>query len=39
MNKELFGQPYYHSDPHWVVKSYFDRMYNDGDFLRTIELL
>ncbi|MFD0706889.1 hypothetical protein C6H64_23915 [Photorhabdus luminescens] len=39
MNKELFGQPYEDSDPHWIIKSYFDRMYSDGDFLRAIELL
>ncbi|PQQ22258.1 ribonuclease toxin immunity protein CdiI [Photorhabdus hindustanensis] len=39
MNQELFGQPYDHSDPHWIVKSYFDRMYNDGHFLEAIELL
>ncbi|MFP3523291.1 ribonuclease toxin immunity protein CdiI [Pantoea sp. SIMBA_072] len=39
MNKELFGQPYHDDDPVWVVKAYFDRMYNDGGFLRAIELL
>ncbi|MCL8303074.1 ribonuclease toxin immunity protein CdiI [Pseudomonas mosselii] len=37
--KELFGQPYSDSDPYWVVKGYFDRMYHDGNFIRSIELL
>ncbi|AWH89387.1 ribonuclease toxin immunity protein CdiI [Limnobaculum parvum] len=39
MNKELFGQPYSDTDPYWIVKSYFDRMYNDDKFLEAIELL
>ncbi|MBP2851617.1 ribonuclease toxin immunity protein CdiI [Dickeya oryzae] len=39
MNQELFGQPYDNNDPHWIIKAYFDRMYGDGFFLRTIELL
>lgn len=34
---ELFGQPYDESDPTWPVKGYFDRMYNEGDFLGAIE--
>lgn len=39
MNKELFGQPYDETDPYWILESYFDRMYNDGDFLKAISLL
>lgn len=31
--KELFGQPYRQSDPYWIVKGYFDRMYDDGRFI------
>lgn len=34
--KELFGQPYGESDPYWVVKAYFDRMYSDGYFLEAL---
>ncbi|EKL0662061.1 ribonuclease toxin immunity protein CdiI, partial [Pseudomonas aeruginosa] len=34
--KELFGQPYSESDPYWVVKGYFDRMYDDGYFIEAV---
>jgi len=34
--QELFGQPYERSDFYWVVKGYFDRMYDDGNFIRSI---
>ncbi|WP_447755346.1 ribonuclease toxin immunity protein CdiI [Pseudomonas nicosulfuronedens] len=34
--KELFGQPYSDSDPYWIVKGYFDRMYNDDCFLKAV---
>lgn len=34
--RELFGQPYGESDPYWVVKGYFDRMYSDGCFLEAV---
>ncbi|WP_145594372.1 ribonuclease toxin immunity protein CdiI [Yersinia aleksiciae] len=37
--KELFGQPYDESDPYWVVKGYFDRMYNDDVFLDAVSSL
>lgn len=37
--KELFGQPYTDSDPYWIVKGYFDRMYHDGNFIKSLELL
>ncbi|MGT3350070.1 ribonuclease toxin immunity protein CdiI [Yersinia enterocolitica] len=37
--KELFGQPYDGSDQYWVLKGYFDRMYNDGYFLKAIGYL
>jgi len=36
MDKELFGQPYDNSDPHWIIKSYFDRMYGSGLFIKAI---
>ena len=36
---ELFGQPYDESDPCWVVKGYFDRMYHDGRFIKALELI
>ncbi len=35
-NSELFGQPYSESDPYWVVKGYFDRMYDDGYFIEAV---
>jgi hypothetical protein len=31
--KELFGQPYRQSDPDWIIKGYFDRMYDDDRFI------
>lgn len=31
--KELFGQPYDKSDPYWVIKGYFDIIYDDDDFI------
>lgn len=34
--KELFGQPYVQSEPCWVVKAYFDRMYNDNYFIEAV---
>lgn len=34
--KELFGQPYSESDPYWIVKGYFDRMYNDDYFIEAV---
>lgn len=34
--KELFGQPYSESDPFWIVKGYFDRMYNDDYFIEAV---
>jgi len=34
--QELFGQPYDDSDIYWVVKGYFDRMYGDGAFIKSI---
>lgn len=34
--KELFGQPYSESDPFWIVKAYFDRMYNDDYFIEAV---
>ena len=37
--KELFGQPYNWSDQCWVLKGYFDRMYNDDVFLDAINNL
>ncbi|WCD82660.1 ribonuclease toxin immunity protein CdiI [Pseudomonas sp. TUM22785] len=37
--KELFGQPYNESDPCWVVKGYFDRMYNDNCFIEAVGYL
>jgi len=37
MNNELFGQPYDTSDPYWIVKGYFDVMYNNGRFIDAIE--
>jgi hypothetical protein len=36
---ELFGQPYDHRDSHWVIKAYFDRMYDDGRFIEAVECL
>ncbi|RJL00094.1 ribonuclease toxin immunity protein CdiI [Enterobacter chuandaensis] len=36
MSKELFGQPYDKNDPYWIVKSYFDRMYGSGLFIKAI---
>lgn len=36
MSKELFGQPYDKSDPYWIIKSYFDRMYGSGLFIKAI---
>jgi hypothetical protein len=36
---ELFGQPYDRRDLHWVIKAYFDRMYNDGRFIEAVEYL
>ncbi|MBS0057799.1 ribonuclease toxin immunity protein CdiI [Yersinia sp. Marseille-Q3913] len=37
--KELFGQPYDESEPYWVIKGYFDRMYNDDVFLDAVSSL
>lgn len=34
--KELFGQPYSDSDPCWIVKGYFDRIYCDNNFFEAI---
>ncbi|MBH3404649.1 ribonuclease toxin immunity protein CdiI [Pseudomonas glycinae] len=34
--RELFGQPYSQSDPNWIVKGYFDRMYDDGRFIEAV---
>lgn len=36
MGKKLFWQPYENSDPHWIIKSYFDRMYGNGLFIQAI---
>lgn len=36
---ELFGQSYSSSDRSWVLKGYFDRMYHDGNFIKSLELL
>lgn len=36
---ELFGQPYDRRDSHWVIKAYFDRMYDDGRFIEAVEFL
>lgn len=35
--KYLFDLPYDHSNSDWIIKSYFDLMYNDGLFLDAIE--
>ncbi|MFV3329996.1 ribonuclease toxin immunity protein CdiI [Pseudomonas sp. NY15437] len=37
--KELIGQPYSDSDPYWAVKGYFDRIFHDGNFITSLELL
>jgi len=39
MNKELFGQPYDQVEPHWILEAYFDRMYGDGYFIKSIEYI
>ncbi|EMD5947468.1 ribonuclease toxin immunity protein CdiI [Proteus mirabilis] len=39
MIKELFNQHDIDKGVNVIVASYFDRMYEDGDFLRAIELL
>ncbi|MBQ4796989.1 ribonuclease toxin immunity protein CdiI, partial [Pectobacterium versatile] len=39
MSQELFGQPYDNNDPHWIIKAYFDRMYNDGYFGKAISYI
>lgn len=36
---ELFGQPYDRQDSYWVIKAYFDRMYDDGRFVEAVEFL
>lgn len=37
--KELFDQPDDESDPYWIIKSYFNRMYADGFLLEALGYL
>ena len=37
--EELFGQPYEPLDPYWVIKAYFDIMYDNGLFIKAISYL
>ncbi|MBK4717113.1 MULTISPECIES: ribonuclease toxin immunity protein CdiI [Tenebrionibacter/Tenebrionicola group] len=39
MNIELFGQPYDKSNPYWVLESYFDRMFIEGCFLKSVNYI
>lgn len=39
LNKHLFERPLSIVDPNSIIKSYFDLMYNDGQFLNAIETI
>lgn len=39
LNKFLFDLPYDYSNKNWIIKVYFDRMYNDRCFLEVIDSL
>ncbi|WP_325169041.1 ribonuclease toxin immunity protein CdiI [Pantoea agglomerans] len=39
LNEFLFELPYDYSKNDWIVKSYFNRMYNDRKFMEVIECL
>lgn len=35
--KELFNQSYDPADPYWILKCYFGRMYEEGNFINCVE--
>nr|WP_205562439.1 ribonuclease toxin immunity protein CdiI [Pectobacterium aquaticum] len=39
MIKTLFRQPYDSNDPYWVIKAYFDTMYGDGYFKKSVSYI